>query len=114
MFDYSQWRTQANGRVNADGTVDAVFGCSILKNAGNGSYRITLFDANIAGVPAGAGLPVPANRMLLFPTAVGGTPRMVTVNDVNDNQKDVLFGNDAAVLTDTEFVFIVGYFLPAG
>ncbi len=113
MFDYSQWRTQSAGRVNADGSIDAVFGCSVTK-PGNGQYRIKLFDSTLPGVPAGAGLPVPANRLLCFVTPVGGTPKIVSVDDVNDNEKDIFIATNAGTLEDTEFTFNVGYFLPAG
>ncbi len=118
MFDYTHWRTQAAGRVNADGTVTSpgtVFGCSVAKNAGNGSYRITVFDSTLAGVPEGAGLPVPEGRLLIFVTALGTTPRAHAADDVaaNGNQKDVTIATDAGVLVDNEFVFIIGYFLPA-
>ncbi len=113
MFDYSQWRTQAQGRVNATGVPDAVFGAAVTKNAGLGSYRLTIFDAAV-NPPLGAGIPVPANRMLLFVTAIGATPRLISANDVDDNAKDVLIADDLGALVDQEFVFILGYFLPAG
>ena len=108
MFDYAQWRTQAAGRVNADGTVDAVFGCAVTK-PGVGQYRIQLADSATL-----QGIAVPANRLLCFVTVVGATPKIWSVEDVDDNNKDVRTATNAGAAEDNEFVFNIGYFLPAG
>lgn len=112
MFDSTQWKVVGGGRVNADGTVDAVFGCTITKGAA-GLYTVTVFATGDPDVPAGQGIPIPANRLMAFVTPIGATPRSVAINDVSDNAKLITIANDLGAPTDNEFVFVVGYFLPA-
>lgn len=111
MFDSVQWKTVASGRVNADGTVDAVFGCTITKGAA-GLYTVNVFSNAIPNVPQG--IQIPANRLMAFVTAIGATPRLVAVNDTSDSAKLITIFSDAGAATDNEFCFVIGYFLPAG
>ncbi len=124
MYDYARWKCQAAGRVNADGTITSpggVFGCEISKNAGNGSYRVTLFKLpsgpapvpSLGGIDQGQGQPIPSERLLAFVTPIGATPRLWSVDDVNDDVKDVEIASEAGALVDSEFIFNIGYFLPA-
>ena len=137
MYDYTRWRTQAQGRVAADGGTTAppatVFGCSVTKNAGNGSYRIRVFFIPALpppppqpGPPAdpmipfpsdsllqGQGQEIPASRLLAMVMPIGATPRTWSINDVNDSEKDIFIATDLGVLVDNEFCFTLGYFLPA-
>ncbi len=123
MYNYTEWRCAAAGRVNADGTVDAVFGCSVTKNAGLGSYRLTVFQIPpTPGPPApppdpsllvGQGVKIPANRLTAVIAPIGATPRNWSINDVSDDAKDILIATDLGVLVDNEFCFNIGQFLPA-
>lgn len=109
MFGQTHWKEVACGRVNADGTTDGIFGASIIKGAA-GLYTVRVFSSAIAGVPQGS--PIAANRLMAFVSAIGAVPFIHAVNDVNDNDKLITMATNAGVLTDQEFCFTMGSFLP--